>query len=89
MARDCSRVKAVTRLRRSVSAERWAEAVERQRRAAEATTGEAPDRAVESDRRGLGVDVDDRRSLPVEVARSRTVVDADEIADDEIGERVD
>jgi hypothetical protein len=37
----------------------------------------------------LGVDVDDRRSLPVKVARSRAVVDANEIADDELGERVD
>jgi hypothetical protein len=59
--------------------------VEGQRRATEF----APDRAFESDRRGLGGDVDDRRPLPVKAARSRAVVDAHEIADDELSKRVD
>jgi hypothetical protein len=56
------------------------------RRAAEFAAIEAADWALEADCRGLGVNVDDRAAEPLEVARSRTMVDAHEVGDDELGE---
>lgn len=70
-------------------AESGAEPVEHQRRAADRPAGEPPDRALEADRRGLVVDVDDRGVKPLEVARSCVVVDSHVIADNEVGERVE
>ena len=59
------------------------------RRTAKPADCEAADRAVKADRRRHGRQLDDRRAEPPEVARSRVLVDAHAIADDELGERVD
>ena len=68
------------------SAASGVEAVEGEWRAAEFAAGEAADWALEADCHGLGVNVDDRAAEPFEVAPSRTMVHAHEVADDELGE---